>query len=143
MERRGAPIMLTGLASVLITTLTGCDQSISFVLDRVLFFFPLPKTEQVFCLISFFPCKSNLEENFTPNLGYCPSPNSCWRIYLSLCWFFLLIHSSVIRRVRLCCCLMFPYVKLHKLAHEIERSFNVFTSHLQFLVLFFLIVFSF
>ena len=38
---------------------------------------------------------------------------------------------------------MFPYVKLHKLAHEIERSFNVFISHLQFLVLFFLIVFSF
>ena len=54
------------LGSVLITTLTGFDQSTSFVLDSVLFFFFfLPNTEQGFCLISFFPCKSNLEENFS------------------------------------------------------------------------------
>ena len=52
-ERGGAPIMLTGLASVLITTLTGCDQSTSFVLDSVLFFSAKNRTGILFDF--FFP----------------------------------------------------------------------------------------
>ena len=47
--------MLTGLASVLITTLTGCDQSISFVLDRVLFFFSPAKNRTGILFDFFFP----------------------------------------------------------------------------------------